>query len=778
MELEKKSPVQQGFSAIWKKRETITPLSLYFRGMRYLILFALLLGSLSLKAQVEITVRDGLNYDPLSEVLIRLETGEEFQTDRLGLATFDQKTPFSVILFKPGYESLEVTVNAEESTFFLFPKSISLSGVTVKAFETERPLLEQSASISLIGESDLYRFNETSIVNAFNTKPGVRIEERAPASYRVSIRGSSLRAPFGVRNVKVYWNEVPITAPDGTTALNLLDLSNIRTAEVIKGPSGSIYGAGNGGVINLSSAADLQSGKLTSEWVAGSFGLNKGRFAITQPIGKGGIEVAIVNQESDGYREHSAMDRTVFQLGGYFPVNEKQEIRTQILFSDLDYQIPGALNAEQLAEDPTQARPGSVDQNSSISQRALLATFGHRYRFSDKIENNTTFYVNTNDFENPFILDYKKELGFGSGGRTRFTFDWNLAGKPLRLIAGGEYQTSLTDAQNFGNRSGVADTVRFADKLRATQAFLFQQAEWEFTERWLLTLGLSQNFSSFEIDRLIDASGGPTGPQKRQFDPILIPRAAVNFSLNDFSALRASVSSGFSPPTIDEVRTNEGSLNLDLEAERGTNFELGYRLGKNRLNFDLTAFYFRLNQTITTFTNEQGVVLFRNAGSTDQKGIELALDYQLVQRMGGFLRGLDYGVAYTGHYFEFRDFQKRDQDFSGNQLTGVAPNTVVQTLDFRFAGNVYLNLTHQFTDEIPLNDANTVYQDPFNLVNLRMGFFEQISKKLDMEIYFGLENLFDVDYSLGNDLNPFGGRFYQPAPSQNVYFGAKFNFRY
>jgi len=30
MELEKKNPVQQVFSAIWKKRETITPLSLYF----------------------------------------------------------------------------------------------------------------------------------------------------------------------------------------------------------------------------------------------------------------------------------------------------------------------------------------------------------------------------------------------------------------------------------------------------------------------------------------------------------------------------------------------------------------------------------------------------------------------------------------------------------------------------------------------------------------------------------------------------------------------------
>ncbi|MCS5490766.1 TonB-dependent receptor family protein [Algoriphagus limi] len=747
--------------------------------MKKLLPLLLVFVSWSAWAQVSLTVRDGLTFSPIPEVLVRLKSGDEFRTDRLGQVTLDQSTPLEVTLFKEGYESLSVNITENEKSIFLFPLSISLSGVTVNAFETERPLLEQSASISLIGESDFFRFNETSIVNAFNTKPGVRIEERAPASYRVSIRGSSLRAPFGVRNVKVYWNEVPITAPDGTTALNLFDLSNIRTAEVIKGPSGSIYGAGNGGVINLQSPANPQTGLLTSEWLSGSFGLNKGRFAIAQPIGKGGLEVSIVNQESEGYREHSAVDRTVFQAGGLFPINEKQEIRTQLLISDLDYQIPGALNADQLAENPKQARPGSVAQNSSISQQSVLATFGHKYHFSEKAENNTTLYLNTNDFENPFILDYKKELGFGYGGRTRFTFDWDLAGKPFRLIAGAEYQQSLTDAQNFGNRDGVADTIRFADKLKATQGFLFQQAEWELTEKFLLTLGLSQNFSSFEIDRQIDASGGATGLQKRTFDPILVPRLAMSYSLNEFSALRASISSGFSPPTIDEVRTNEGSLNLDLEAEKGTNFEVGYRLGKDRLNLDLTAFYFRLNETITTYTNEQGVVLFRNAGSTDQKGIEAAIDYQIFQqRNAGFVRGIKWGSAFTGHYFKFKDYQKRETDYSGNQLTGVAPNTLVSTLDFRFSGNVYLNLTHQFTDEIPLNDANTVYQDAFHLMNLRTGFIEPISKKIDVEIYFGVENLLDELYSLGNDLNPFGGRYYQPAPERNFYFGAKVNFRY
>lgn len=746
--------------------------------MKKLLLLLLYFSSAAVLAQVRLVVRNGINLSPVSEATILLESGEEFRTDHLGQLVINRTAPFQVSIRKEGFEPLEERVSSKEESFYLFPVRTSLSEVTVRAFDTERPLLDQSASISQVRENDFFRFNEISPVHAFNTKPGIRIEERAPASYRVSIRGSSLRAPFGVRNVKVYWNEVPITAPDGTTALNLLDLSNIRTAEVIKGPSGSIYGAGNGGVINLQNAQIPENGQVSSEWVSGSFGLNKGRFLIAQPIGDGGIEASMVNQRSEGYREHSSMNRSVFQLSGVFPVSAKQELRTQVLISSLHYKIPGALTAEQLAENPKQARPGSVTQNSSIDQQTLWVTLGHRYQFSEKIENNTTLYLNTQDFENPFILDYKKELGFGYGGRSRFTLDGLLAGRPLRIVAGGEYQQSLTDAQNFGNRNGLADTVRFADKLKATQGFLFQQAEWKPAPKILLTLGLSQNFSSFEIDRLIDAGGGATGKQRRRFDPILIPRLAGSYRLSEISSLRASVSSGFSPPTIDEVRTNEGSLNLDLEAERGVNVEVGYRLGSSRLNVDLTAFYFRLQETITTYTNPQGVVLFRNAGSTSQKGIEAALDYQLLQRYTGWIQGLKWGAAFTGHYFRFRDYQKRDTDFSGNQLTGVAPNTLVQTLDLRFSGNVYLNLTHQFTDEIPLNDANTVYQDSFHLLNLRMGFSEALSKKIDTEIYFGLENLLNERYSLGNDLNPFGGRFFQPAPEFNVYFGAKINLRY
>src|SRR5690606_35620906 len=287
-------------------------------------------------------------------------------------------------------------------------------------------------------------------------------------------------------------------------------------------------------------------------------------------------------------------------------------------------------------------------------------------------------------------------------------------------------------------------------------------------------------FSSFDIERNIDASTGEASAAKKTFDPVVLPRISVSGQLSSSAAIYGSISSGFSPPTIDEVRTNEGSINLDLEAEKGINYEIGYRAGYNQgaINADLTLFYFQLNETITSFTNEQGVVLFRNAGATDQKGIEAMVDYALIRNQLSFLQELKLTHAYTGHFFKFKDYQQNENDYSGNDLTGVSPHTLVNQLDLQTKPGFYLNFTHQWVDEIPLNDANTVYQEDYHLVNTRLGWKSTFMANWDLEIYGGVDNLLDESYSLGNDLNAFGGRYFQPAAPRNYYGGVKVGFRY
>lgn len=731
-------------------------------------------------AQSIIFIKDADSGEPISGVRASISNGTAAFSDEQGKVTFDLEEKSKITLSHLAYESSSLDLSQGQSlTFRMKKRTTQLSEVVVSSFGTERSLLNQAASVSKIEEADLYRFNETSMVNAFNTKPGIRFEERAPGSYRISIRGSSLRAPFGVRNVKIYWDGIPFTAPDGTTALNILDLTNTDGAEVIKGPAGSIYGAGNGGVISFTQK-EVQENSAEVEAMGGSYGLQKYRVAVRQKTENGSLSASFVKQKSDGYREHSALDRSVLQVSGQFNPSDRQELRTQILYSDLFYEIPGGLNADQYAENPQQARPGSANQNASIKQKTLYGTLVHAYDISSKWANQTSLYIQTTDFENPFNLDYKKETQYGYGGRTKFTLDDKWGQFPVRMIVGGEYQFANTSAQNFGNRNGQADTIRFSDDLLASQGFLFQQLEVSWTPTILMTAGLSENFSRFDINRTVDASTGLPYEAGRTFDPVLVPRIAISAQLNEKSSVFGSISSGFSPPTIDEVRTNEGSINLDLDPERGTNYETGYRgaFFENNLRVEGSLFYFKLNETITTYTNDQGVVLFRNAGATDQKGFEAKVDYDLIHSPGSWLQGLRIGHAYSYHHFRFKDYYDGGEDLSGNKLTGVPPNNLVNTLDLQTISGLYLNFTYQWVDSIPLTDDNSVFQDPYHLANLRIGWRTRIGEAWTMEAFAGVDNLLDEKYSLGNDLNAFGGRYYQPAAARNYYGGLKFRLAY
>src|SRR5690349_11068823 len=119
-----------------------------------------------------------------------------------------------------------------------------LSTVVVKGYEQNRPLQQVAAPVSIVSQSQLNRTSGISILPALNSSPGVRMEERSPGSYRLNIRGSSLRSPFGVRNVKIYLNNTPFTDPGGTSYLNQFSFNDFSSIEILKGPGSSLYGAG------------------------------------------------------------------------------------------------------------------------------------------------------------------------------------------------------------------------------------------------------------------------------------------------------------------------------------------------------------------------------------------------------------------------------------------------------------------------------------------------------------------------------------------------------
>ncbi len=194
-----------------------------------------------------------------------------------------------------------------------------LEEVTVNAFESKRTILETTASVGIISPRTLERFATNTFTNAVNTVPGVRMEERSPGSYRFSVRGSLLRSPFGVRNVKFYWNGIPFTDANGNTPLNSLDFGSVGRMEIIKGPGSSLYGAGTGGVVLLSTANKPETNKVEQAVGFGKYGYQ----SRNTEVSVGDVSVRYGHQQQEGYRQQSSMVRDVFQFNSTSKVGER-----------------------------------------------------------------------------------------------------------------------------------------------------------------------------------------------------------------------------------------------------------------------------------------------------------------------------------------------------------------------------------------------------------------------------------------------------------------------
>jgi len=645
-----------------------------------------------------------------------------------------------------------------------------LQEVTIRAYEANRPILQVPASVGLVMSSDLQRFSNTSLVSAVNNIPGIRMEERSPGSYRFSVRGSSLRSPFGVRNLKVYWNDLPLTDPGGNTYLNQLDANAISQIEIIKGPGSSLYGAGTGGVILLTSPQPENESLISASWMGGSYGLKNYQLSISQGNKNASHYVGYQHQQSDGYRDQTRMVRDQLNSTFRFSFSDKEELETTIFYTDLFYQTPGGLTEAEYNDNPRQARPGAAGQQAAVSLRSFYTGISHQYHFSKNLHNRTGVYGNFVQFNNPSLRNYERRLEQNFGARSVTEFSSDINSWKLTLNGGGEFQHGYSPVKNYQNLGGYAGLLQSDEEIRTLQFSIFGQGELS-KENWILTGGLSANWVSYN---LLQLNLSPAEQQEVNYDPVITPRIALLRKLNEAFSLYGNMSWGFSPPTLAEVRPSNGIFNTTLQPEKGSQIELGAKgyFAKRRFFIDAAVYHFALDETIVVRRDEDGADYFVNAGATNQNGIELMITWQ-PEISSSILSSFKLWSGITLNKYEFKDYTKDNVSYSGNQITGTPERVLTGGADFTFARGFYLNLTTNYTSEIPLNDANSVYAKSYTLVGAKAGFKNRLNKKIPFEIFAGADNLLDENYSLGNDLNAFAGRYYNAAFGRNYFLGLK-----
>ena len=655
-----------------------------------------------------------------------------------------------------------------------------LQPILIQAYATDRPLIDVAASLGYIDQESLNRFNNTNLLPALNVVPGVRMEERSPGSYRFSIRGSLLRSPFGVRNVKVYWNGLPLTDGGGNTYLNLVDFNSVGTIEIIKGPGGSLYGAGTGGVLLLNSSL-IDRDQVQVSTVFGGYGLQRYDVGAQVHSQKVNARIQYAHQQSNGYRVQTAMKRDAINADLVFQLNANSALSATLFYSDLFYETPGGLTKAQYDADPKQARPrggpnrGAVEQQASVYNKTPYLGVTYEHDWDDRWSTRVGLFGSHTNFTNPTIRNYERRDESNIGGRAETQYKFNYHQRKSKVTLGGEYQYFKSPITVNWNEAGTIDTLQTKDKLTSRLMLLFAQAEMHLPANFFLTIGGSVNFLQFDFNREY-----PTlVSEERTLDPSFSPRIALLNKITPGLSVYGSISRGFSPPSIAELYPSRQIFDKNIQAEQGKNYEIGLKgtaLHK-ALSFEITGYIFQLKNTLvirrdtTLFGDPE---YFVNAGKTSQRGIEAMVSWEPIRNGTAFISGFRIWSSYAFNRYRFDEYMQNTNDFSGNKLTGMPPVVNSSGLDLMISRKIYLNTTAVYVDHTPLNDANTIFAKEYFLFGSRVGFRTTLQHHM-LDIFAGVDNALDRKYSLGNDLNAAGGRYFNAAAPRNFYAGLRFS---
>lgn len=658
-----------------------------------------------------------------------------------------------------------------------------LTEVVIRPYFSVQPLLRSTGSVGILDQAVLDQQPNSSMVSAMNTIPGVRMEERSPGSYRLSLRGSLLRSPFGIRNVKIYVDDFPLTDAGGNTYLNALDISAAGSIEVLKGPQSSIYGANSGGVVLIQpQVLTTDSSRVGFNLMGGSFGLFRENVTLGKQWKNYQLNISQSYQRSDGYRDNSAMSRKYFQINQQLDYSRSAKLKSLIFYSDLQYQTPGGLNAAQYAADPSLSRPAAgairsaIDQKAAIYSKTFYAGVMNDWQISSHFKHVLSVFTSYTDFKNPFITNYEHRKEFTLGLRTYVEYEKNSKDVNWKFNLGLESGGTSTDDVNSDNNYGQPGALQASDKLKAATNFGFANINIDIFKKLLLEISTSANLYKYNYESFYPVV---VGKQTNKFDMQLMPRAALSYLFTQNFSARASVSRGYSPPTLAEIRASDNIINVDLQPEKAWNYETGFRYQTTdkRISIDVTGFYYHLQNSIVSRLNEQAVEYFINAGGTKQWGLETSFSTWIIKKNNSqFIRGLLLNNSYTLSHFKFDDYFGRSVDLSGKDLTGVPKNIVITGLEVQLPKGLYVFAQHNYTSKIPLTDANTVYAQKYHLVQAKIGCRSIRIGGVPVELFAGADNLLNQKYSLGSDLNAAAGRYFNAAPTRNYYGGMSLHF--
>lgn len=656
-----------------------------------------------------------------------------------------------------GYETFRVMHITEDADLEISLRESGIipgCGITIIA-----PEILSTQNFTKVDNAILNLNPTTNISEVLNSMPGVTMQSGTYGTNRLTMRGIGSRNQFGTAKILAYWNGIPLTNTRGELGIDDVNLDFVDRASVMRGPTSAKYGSGLGGVLLLNSkgSKDIE---LHSQVSVGSYGL----FSQAHHVSFSGMgrrldgKVGFGTFKSDGFRQNNRYERQ--NINGYlsYTAGKKSNMLFSVFLLNANVvgEIPSSLNNEDFLADPTLAASNWLDVNgredytkvlvggsgqySTVSNWLFKATYAKGFILNEEIRPfNRLEELNLDD---RLRISVAKEELFNNNF-------WFEAGAEL-----------LHDNRLRTFRDGQSIEDLFID--RGVNIMEYVELRYRMQYGLSLELGVNaiQHFYKLEEAR----SEIDRGTLKYQ---LINPSLRFSRSERLNTSQYISIARGFSPPNSDEVLTSQQFVDSDILPETGWTFEVGAKNYRNKLKYDITAYYMPTANLLVPQRISEEITIGVNAGKTRHLGVEGALYSTLVH--DDFIHDFACSASYSVN--RFIDFEINEVNYAGNDVTGIAPFQASARWQSSYQG-LNVGALYQYRSQMPIDDANSVYNTDFNLVNVHAGYSHTFFGRLTLSATMRLNNILDTEYASMVVVNAssFGGsqpRYFYPGLPRN-----------
>ncbi|MCA9400402.1 MAG: TonB-dependent receptor [Candidatus Omnitrophica bacterium] len=635
-----------------------------------------------------------------------------------------------------------------------------LDTVVVTATRIEQDSYKLAGNVSVITKEDIEASGARSVADVLKEVEGVFVYDNGSAkTTTVDIRGfgdtSRRNVLLLVNNRRV--NAVSISGADYTQ----VPIGSIERIEIIRGGGSVLYGDNAvGGVVNI----------ITKKG-EGEFGGRLGGFYDSFSSQGGDVEVSGEWEGFDYYLYSRYLDKRGFRdnsdelyrnfssrLG--YEVNEQLGVQLEVGKHDDRYHLPGGLDESELA---TLGRSGSAD-NANVA-----STDDEYYKLSFDA---TPFadgefgyvvtdlhYRNRHTYDSFSGFDTDRDI-ITRGINTRYIFDRTIFDHEVNFVTGIDYYTHENNIR--GSKFNTDDLTISKDEFG-----VYGYLQYEILDNVFVNGGTRYHQAEYTFDDRGNSTKTELEPDE------WVSMGGLKWEYANGSNIHFNAQQTFRFLSTDEWYSTFSGLNTNLKQQTGVQYEVGIKHNfADVLVASVTPYWMQTDDEIFYDPNSGFFGSNSNYDKIRRIGVEstMRLDVlDLVNVESELFSHLEFFTNYTYQRPEFYEGANDGMDVPmvpRHQTSHGIIATFMEYYNISLIGNY---VGSRFIINDTLNQMPKA--KPYYTLDSKVSFKNEF-----LEIYVGVNNIFDEEYAPYQIKKTATTRDVYPAPDTNYTYGVNYLF--